>query len=289
MALSALVLPAAGCGQPLGATLEVSPTARTMVVGERLTVTVTRRFPGGALDEVTPRVMYASSDRNVLSVTDTPGTIEARRAGSALLRVYDPASDANTAATITVVQQRVDSLEIAPSPATILPRGTSRQFTALARFSDGTSRDVTGAVVWSSSNEAIVTVGNGPGDKGLVSAIGPGDTDVVVTDSATRVQGRTIVFVPGDAPQLRAIVVTPNPGSVNLGGKLQFAALGVLSDGTTQDLTRDVAWSSSQPNVLTIDAAGLSTGLGIGDATVTAASADPSSSVKGSASARVVP
>ena len=102
--------------------------------------------------------------------------------------------------------------------------------TANARLDDGTTKDVTSQVLWASANTAAATVGITPGDIGLVTAIAAGETTITATDSATLVQGRTIVFVSGEATgenakRLSAIVVTPNPATIALGQTAQLAAL----------------------------------------------------------------
>src|SRR6202020_1042329 len=47
---------------------------------------------------------------------------------------------------------------------------------------------------------------------------------------------------------------------------------GTFSDGTTQNLTSSVTWSSGTTSIATINAAGLATGAGIGTSTITATS-----------------
>lgn len=273
------------CAEPLQPQLEVTPTSRALVSGDVVSLTVTRRFPGGAVEDVTSKVAYLTSDRR-LAVVDGNGVLTAGQdPGSVQVRVIDPASDATTVATFTINPSKIDTIDITPSPAVVLTIGQSRQFTALAHYTNGTTKDVTGQVLWSSSNVAAASVN----EKGFVSAVAAGDTNIVATDNATLVQGRTIVFVTGGAPQLKAILVTPNPAVVQATKTLQFSALGVLSDGSTTDITAQVKWSSSRTDLATIDAAGLLTGVAAGDTTVTATGPEPSSSVKGSAAAKVTP
>jgi Big-like domain-containing protein len=64
----------------------------------------------------------------------------------------------------------VSAVTVASAPAS----ATTFQLTATARFSDNTSRDVTTASAWTTSNASLATVTSG----GLVTAIGSGDVDV---------------------------------------------------------------------------------------------------------------
>ena len=51
------------------------------------------------------------------------------------------------------------TLSVAPASVTLAP-GATRQLTATGAYSDGTSRDISAAVTWTSSTPAIATVSN---------------------------------------------------------------------------------------------------------------------------------
>lgn len=274
-----------GCGEPIQPTLEIAPSSDTLVTGVAVQLTVTRRFAGGQVDDVTNRVTYTSSNRDVLGVTPTGRLVPGQEGGSALVRVTDPSSDAFAVAAFTVVPPRIESIDVIPSPAVVMEPRTRRQFTARARFSDGVTSDVTNRVQWSSSNEAAARVGRTPADNGVVDAVAEGDTIIVARDAETGVEGRTTVFVRGQGPGLVAISVSPNPAVVPLGGTTQFTAVGVFSDGTTNPITSTVEWTSSDDAVLTLDGSGVATGVAAGSATVTATRADLG--IRASAAAKV--
>ena len=279
------------CAEPLPPMLDVTPTSQTLAVGQVQQLTVTRRFPGGPVEDVTTKVAYTTTDRSIATVSER-GVITAGTAtGSVIVKAFDTISDASVVATITVVGLQITSIDISPSPAIVMARGTTRAFTATARLSNGTTRDVTREVLWSSTNEAAAVVGNTQLDKGSVSAVAEGDTTILATDAVSLVQGRSIVFVAGSVPQLQALIVTPNPGVVPVGQPLDMSALGVYSDGSTKNLTRGagVTWSSSRPDIATIDINGVVTGVLVGDTTITAAGPEPTTTIRGSAAAKVVP
>ncbi len=70
---------------------------------------------------------------------------------------------------------------------------------------------------------------------------------------------------------LTSIQVTPQSGSVAIGGTVQMAATGINNDGTTAALPT-VNWTSSNPQVATVAANGVVTGVSAGTATITATS-----------------
>ena len=88
---------------------------------------------------------------------------------------------------------------------------------------------------------------------------------------------------------LQAIVVTPNPAKVAVGKNVEMTALGVYSDGSTKNLTKSVAWSSSRTDVAVVDSGGVVTGVAAGDTTISAAGPEPSTTVRGSAAVKVGP
>jgi Bacterial Ig-like domain (group 2) len=77
---------------------------------------------------------------------------------------------------------------------------------------------------------------------------------------------------------LTAIAIAPTLASIPKGLTQQFTASGTFSDGTTQDLTKSAAWSSSDPTIATIDSSGLATSVAPGIATIIATSAGVSAS-----------
>ena len=82
-----------------------------------------------------------------------------------------------------------------------------------------------------------------------------------------------VVFRPGAAPTLQSIAVTPtNPRTILMGATQQFTATGTYSDSSTQNLTGQATWASSNTSVATVvkrragDGGGCRDGDGLGDA-----------------------
>jgi len=68
-------------------------------------------------------------------------------------------------------------LTIQPSSLSLAPGG-SASLRALGEFDDGRVEDVTGRVLWTSSDAQTATVGNTGADKGLVTGIQPGSATI---------------------------------------------------------------------------------------------------------------
>ena len=158
---------------------------------------------------------------------------------------------------------KLTQITIAPSNPTIM-KGASQQLTATGIFDDGTQHTLGASVTWETSPSAVATINtNG-------NVIGVGEGVAQVTAAYQGVTGSTSVTV--GQPGLLSITVSPNPSSLPAGETGQLTATGNFSDGSVQNLTQSAAWSSSAPNVATINAAGLASGLIVGSTTITAAS-----------------
>ena len=69
---------------------------------------------------------------------------------------------------------------------------------------------------------------------------------------------------------LTSIVVEPATPTILVGEEQAFTATGVYNDGTSQNLTGIVGWSSSAPAVATISPVGVAKGLADGSTTIQA-------------------
>ncbi len=114
-----------------------------------------------------------------------------------------------------------------------------------------------GTGAWSSSNPAVATINAG----GVVTGVSPGTSNIIYT--ITTGCGSTV-----SAQQL--VTINPNAGISSItstsplciGGSAIFTANGVILSGGTG------AWSSSNPAVATVSAAGLVTGVSAGAANI---------------------
>lgn len=86
---------------------------------------------------------------------------------------------------------------------------------------------------------------------------------------------------PGDRNQdtgLDSIVVSPSGETIAIGNMQQFKATAVYSDGSEEDVTDQVTWGSSHPEVLDVDENGLGVGIDSGITQISAEANGVSSS-----------
>ncbi len=162
-------------------------------------------------------------------------------------------------------------VSIAVTPATSnIATGTTQQFTATGTYSDSTTQDLTASAAWSSSDTAVATVSSA----GLAASVAVGSTTITATSGS--IDGTAVLTVTNAT--LASIAVTPANPSIVKGTTQQFTATGTFSDSTTQNLTTQVTWSSSDTGKATINSAGFATSIAIGTTTITAASGSISGS-----------
>jgi len=196
------------------------------------------------------------------------------------------ARSASDALSLLVQVPVLTALAVTPTNPSIA-LGTGVQFTAMGTFSNDTTQDLTNAVTWSSSNASVAAVSNAPGSEGLATSISPGVTTITATDLASGISGATTLTV---RAVLLSIQVTPANPTILVGRTKQFTAIGTYNDGTTQNLTGSVTWSSSNASVATISNAPGTSGLasGVSSGLTTIAATDPESGVSGATTLRVL-
>jgi len=143
----------------------------------------------------------------------------------------------------------LQSINLYPNNPTIPQVGQTVDFLALAIYSPAqTNNDITTQATWHSGDEGVATV-----NAGLAAAVSCGSTTIQAEYQGVVGQMPLIVQC---ANNLKSIGVIPgNPTIPQIGQTTQFAAIGTLVNGSQQDLTRGVTWSSSNPQVATVDSA----------------------------------
>ncbi|MDD2898239.1 MAG: Ig-like domain-containing protein [Desulfuromonadaceae bacterium] len=158
--------------------IAVTPANPTVVVGSTQKFTAVGTFANGSIQDVSNLVVWSSSNNGVASISNASGSrgvATVRAAGSASIT-----ATLGVSGTATVAAKSLDSITTAPLSPTI-GTGSTIQFTATGRFSDGTTQDLTASVTWRTSNSVIATISNVNGTNGLLTALTPGSTTITAT------------------------------------------------------------------------------------------------------------
>jgi len=253
-----------GGGQPGSASLTalaVTPPSATVATSGTVSLHAMGTFSNNTTKDLTASVTWSSTDANVASVSAS-GVVTGVATG--VVTIGARSGNFTGSATLTVnsgAGANLTAIAISPAGPTV-PVNTTQQLTATGSYSDGSTRDLTALVTWSSSTIANATVDVG----GLVKGIAAGTSTITATLGS--VMGTTSVTV--TAPTITSISITPDDMTLAIGIGEQYTASAIYSDGSIQDLVSGVTWSSSTLSVATIDNNGLATTLAEGTTTITA-------------------
>ena len=239
------------------ASVGCDPASITVGVGLTASLHATAVYSDGTTKDVSALASWSSSASSIASVS-LLGLVTGQTAGSATISVKLGATTGTCA--VTVSAATLDSITVdVPSPT--LPVGSTEQLVATGHYSDGTARDLTSAVLWTSDLHVVVTnvLTHGVAT-GLLAGPGTVTATLGLTSgtAAISVTGATLARI--ELSDLVAIVAT--------GGQRQITATAIYSDGTSADVTQSATWSANTASASVVK--GLVTGVSLGGATVTA-------------------
>jgi len=240
--------------------LSVTPSAVSIAVAATVSLHVAGTYSDGSTKDLTPSVTWSSSDPNAASVSAS-GVATGVATGVVTVTARSGSLAGSATVTVNSAGTNLTSIVLSPTNPSI-PINTTQQLTATGTYGDGSSRDLTAVVTWSSSTIANATVDV----TGLVKGIAAGSATITATlGSVSQSSSVTIT-----APSITSISVTPEDVTLAIGIGQQFTASAIYSDGSIQDLVSGVTWASSTTSVATIDNNGLASILAAGTTTITA-------------------
>jgi phospholipase C len=262
--------------------LAVSPTTTAICPNASIPFYVQGTFSDGSKQYLTTSVSWTSSDTSVATISINYSNLSAPAAAIAVGTTTITAQAGSVTSSGTLNVKALNYVIISPPNPTLLPGGT-QQFSATAKFTDGTSQGITSSANWTSANPSVATVGNTTGVYGFAQAVSGGSSKISATLAGSTASTTLTVKT------LSSITVNPATSQVAVGLTTPFTATGNYSDGTQADITTSVQWSSAPTSVATISntagSQGVATGVSQGTATITATSG----SISGTASLTVNP
>jgi trimeric autotransporter adhesin len=239
--------------------IAVTPTNVGMAVGSTLAMNALGTFSDQTTQPLATVCTWSSSDTGVASLSGNIAT------GVSAGAVTITCSLNGVSGTANLAVEEFTAITISPPDASFA-QNTSVSLTATGTLTDGTMQDLTNSVVWTSSNPSVVTMSDAFGSFG--TAIGSAPGSATVTASLTGQIGVSSLTVTNAT--LTSILVKPVDPVITLGNRKQFSAQGTFSDGTTENLSNQVVWTSSDPAVAIINATGAAVSSGAGMTTITA-------------------
>jgi uncharacterized protein YjdB len=215
-------------------------------------------YTDGSTHNLTGLVSWTSSNTAVATIARS-GRAKALTPGSTTITAT--LGSISGSSTLDVSNATIVSISVTPSGRTIAP-GTRLTFVATGLFSDRTRQVITTDSTWASDNLAVAIVRGGS----TATAVGAGTANISATFNG--VSGAAPLNV--SSATLTSISVTPARAVLAPTTSANCAATGTFSDGSTQVITNIVTWTSSAPNVASVNTAGKVTALTQGNATITA-------------------
>ena len=247
--------------------IEVTPANAAMAKGTSARYTAMGTNVDGSKVDMTGRVAWSSSDLSIAAI-DSNGTANAVSAGMTTIRAA--LGTLSGTAELNVTDAFLVSIAVTPTDPGIA-LGLDQQFTATGTFSDTSTQDITADVNWTSTDTGVAVIGNAGGSEGLAVSVSVGSAGITAVFDGVTSPVSTLSVT--DAV-LVAIAVTPADPGIALGENQQFTATGTYSDDSNADITTDVAWDSSAPDVAIISNAGgyegLAASVSVGMTTISA-------------------
>jgi len=234
-----------------GSTTPIAPP--TLAAGSSDQVYATGTYSNNTTQDITSTATWASS--NTADATVSGGLVTAVAAGTATISASVGAINNSTTATITAATLTSITLTATqggttPIAAPTLAVGTTDQVYATGTYSNGSTQDITATATWASSSASATVAG------GLITGVSTGTATISATLSGIA-NSTTATITPAT---LQSISITPGTATVAAGNTQQFTATGTYSDKSTQNITANVTWSSSNAGVtMSTTTAGLAT------------------------------
>ncbi|HXI40463.1 MAG TPA: Ig-like domain-containing protein, partial [Bryobacteraceae bacterium] len=218
------------------------------------------RFSDSTIQNITTSVTWSSSAMAVATV-DNLGVVFSLAAGKSQISAKSGSITGGNSLTVTSVA--LSSIAVTPNNPTI-PTASVQPFKATGSFTDGSQRDLTASVTWSSSAPRVALIG----PFGAAAGLAAGNATISAAEGP--ITASTLLSV--KVVRLLSIALNNANPSVAKGVVQPFTATGTFADSTTRDLTAVVHWSSSASSVATINntqrLAGRATALGVGTSTI---------------------
>ncbi len=228
----------------------LTPGRVTVAPGDTVTFTVEGVYADGSSLTLDVADLYWEVADTETAYVDASGTVLGLADGVTYVtaRMNEMVSEP---AEVIVSDRSVVSMLVAPATAQA-PVGGKRAFTATASYDDGSSADVTTSSDWFTDTPSVATVGR----SGQARAVAAGEAKLMAEYLGMPSNEATLTVVDGVTSTL-----TASPGEVrsyadSQGRPNTVAVHETVGATPAEDVTRTVAWASTDPFVAWVDGSG---------------------------------
>ncbi|NOX92625.1 MAG: hypothetical protein GXP18_09315, partial [Gammaproteobacteria bacterium] len=218
--------------------IEVTPGLPSLAQGTTLSLIATGIDSDNSTRPLTSEVTWQSSDDSIASISGS-GAVSALAPGQVTLQA---SLDGVVGSTIlTVTNASLSSLEISPGSLQ-LAAGTNTEIGLIGHYSDGSTQNLDTQANWMITDTAIASISDPVTTGSLrVTGLTVGSTQLTASLGGSATQ----IDITISAASLTQIIVNPGTPDLPLGTRLNLSALGLYSDGSSQELGNQVSWSSA--------------------------------------------
>lgn len=243
--------------------VQTTPFAPSLTLGVDRQFVATGIFSDYSVRDLAGQVVWAFEDEeDVTAIVDADGLATGVRTGTTTLAAS--VDGLFVSSEVTVVDEDVSNLVVAPSVLSFAPNVSGAQLVATGVFGSF-EQDLTSQVLWTSSDPAVASVSS----DGAVTAGQVGEA--TITASFMGITADAAVTV----AEVTGFAVDPASASVPVGWTVQLEALGPVDGGAQVDLTSAASWSvvddgTQEDDRVSVDAQGLVVGESVGSEVVRA-------------------
>jgi hypothetical protein len=221
-----------------------------------VTFTATGTYSNNTTKDITSQVTWNSSNTSVAPAPNSAGVTQTVTQGTTNIA----ASLGNISSTSTTLTVTGGNLANSPTLTNMtVVKGTSIPISVTGTFSNGTTRDITGALAWSVDNTNIATVTTVSGNRLLVNAVATGTTTIRATYPGSTGVAQTSsapLTVTNPALLTNGYTITLNTQDLTAGTSTRVTATASFNDNTTQDVTANIVLTSNSPTIASVGSVG---------------------------------
>lgn len=233
-------------------------------LGASIQYVATAYYDNNTFRDVSAEVVWSSSSP---AVAIEQGIITAVQVGSTTITAMFSGITSNQVS-LSVNSATVISIQIEPIESTRLdiPVGLSVNFQAKALYSDNSLLPISSSIEWNSSNIAVASINN----NGNLVAESHGTTQVSANWKGLESNTLDVSVVD---KVLTSLSITAPPSAMRgipVGISQQYRAVAKFDDNSSQDITSQVNWNSSDINMANVSTAGLVEAKAVGTVALSA-------------------
>jgi len=253
--------------------LEISPNNANLAVNTQIKLYAIGIYSDNTKRDLSDKVIWKSSDSTKAELLSTgtgaksAGTVTAKDTGIYTISASLDSIDSQPV-NVNISNAALNSIVIESAQSSTIS-GTTSNLAAIGHFSDGSTQILTDFVAWASSDSAIAKfIENVPGS---VLALQAGSADATASFGGKQ---STPLNLTVSSSTLVSLQIGSINSTIGLGTHTQFSAFGIYADSSTQIITEDVVWASSNSGVARLSnsqgSKGIATAFGDGVSTISA-------------------